>query len=277
MGAGATITTPSCPLGHPRRRQSGAADPGNRPGQVPGRHRHTCGGVRDRWPADAPEWRELFRFGFSSFDTVVSHCCVMLMSPTPKAVMHESRLCFAPRFRRFEQTPPLWKGSCPIGNFFGWREFPIRALILPRRSLSMSMTQTLAPHLPYLRRYARALTGSQATGDAHVRAALHGPFGRGRKPDRRGSAPGRPVPAVPRHLAVAGPSIMTTADRGGKSPENRLKALSASKRAALLLDRGRGLQPGRSRLHHRREPRGSRKAPSWTRRRPSTASSPAGS
>ena len=36
----------------------------------------------------------------------------------------------------------------------------------------MSMTQTLAPHLPYLRRYARALTGSQSSGDAHVRAAL---------------------------------------------------------------------------------------------------------
>src|SRR5476649_2092014 len=36
----------------------------------------------------------------------------------------------------------------------------------------MSMTQVLAPHLPYLRRYARALTGSQRSGDAHVRAAL---------------------------------------------------------------------------------------------------------
>ena len=36
----------------------------------------------------------------------------------------------------------------------------------------MSMSQTLAPHLPYLRRYARALTGSQPSGDAHVRAAL---------------------------------------------------------------------------------------------------------
>ena len=35
----------------------------------------------------------------------------------------------------------------------------------------MSMSQTLAPHLPYLRRYARALTGSQTSGDAHVRAA----------------------------------------------------------------------------------------------------------
>src|SRR3569623_915285 len=36
----------------------------------------------------------------------------------------------------------------------------------------MSMSQTLAPHIPYLRRYARALTGSQSSGDDHVRAAL---------------------------------------------------------------------------------------------------------
>lgn len=36
----------------------------------------------------------------------------------------------------------------------------------------MTATAALAPHLPYLRRYARALTGSQASGDAYVRAAL---------------------------------------------------------------------------------------------------------
>ena len=36
----------------------------------------------------------------------------------------------------------------------------------------MSLGQSLAPHLPYLRRYARALTGSQASGDAYVRATL---------------------------------------------------------------------------------------------------------
>jgi CheY-like chemotaxis protein/DNA-directed RNA polymerase specialized sigma24 family protein len=34
------------------------------------------------------------------------------------------------------------------------------------------MTATLGPHLPYLRRYARALTGSQTSGDAYVRASL---------------------------------------------------------------------------------------------------------
>lgn len=36
----------------------------------------------------------------------------------------------------------------------------------------MSTTATLGPHLPYLRRYARALTGSQTSGDAYVRATL---------------------------------------------------------------------------------------------------------
>ena len=36
----------------------------------------------------------------------------------------------------------------------------------------MSTTTTLGPHLPYLRRYARALTGSQVSGDAYVRASL---------------------------------------------------------------------------------------------------------
>ncbi|GAA4761215.1 anti-anti sigma factor/receiver protein PhyR [Stakelama sediminis] len=36
----------------------------------------------------------------------------------------------------------------------------------------MSLGQQLAPHLPFLRRYGRALTGSQSEGDRYVRAAL---------------------------------------------------------------------------------------------------------
>lgn len=36
----------------------------------------------------------------------------------------------------------------------------------------MSLLARLAPHLPYVRRYARALTGEQATGDNYVRVAL---------------------------------------------------------------------------------------------------------
>jgi len=36
----------------------------------------------------------------------------------------------------------------------------------------MSLGQQLAPHLPFVRRYARALTGSQVHGDSYVRATL---------------------------------------------------------------------------------------------------------
>ena len=36
----------------------------------------------------------------------------------------------------------------------------------------MSISQTVTRHLPYLRRYARALTGSQAAGDAYVAATI---------------------------------------------------------------------------------------------------------
>ena len=37
---------------------------------------------------------------------------------------------------------------------------------------AMSLGQQLAPHLPFLRRYGRALTGSQGHGDKYVRATL---------------------------------------------------------------------------------------------------------
>ena len=36
----------------------------------------------------------------------------------------------------------------------------------------MSLLARLAPHLPYIRRYARALTGDQHTGDSYVRVSL---------------------------------------------------------------------------------------------------------
>ncbi len=36
----------------------------------------------------------------------------------------------------------------------------------------MSLAKTIAPHIPYLRRFARSLTGSQPSGDAYVEASL---------------------------------------------------------------------------------------------------------
>jgi len=40
------------------------------------------------------------------------------------------------------------------------------------RGVAMSLRETLGPQIPYLRRYARALTGSQSLGDAAVRETL---------------------------------------------------------------------------------------------------------
>jgi DNA-directed RNA polymerase specialized sigma24 family protein len=36
----------------------------------------------------------------------------------------------------------------------------------------MKLAASIAPHLPYLRRFSRALTGSQNSGDAYVAAVL---------------------------------------------------------------------------------------------------------
>ena len=106
----------------------------------------------------------------------------------------------------------------------------------------MSMSQTLAPHLPYLRRYARALCGSQQSGDTYVRAALSALLAGDQTlvegvPPRVGlyrvfhaiwsTASGR----IDETTNVAnGPGAKQPA-----TPEARLKALDANKRAALLL------------------------------------------
>ena len=100
----------------------------------------------------------------------------------------------------------------------------------------MSMSQTLAPHLPYLRRYARALTGSQASGDAHVRAALTALL-EGDKALIEGVPPGG-LYRLFHAIWQSGAEHFDEASQpsaGGKTPESRLKSLSASKRAALLL------------------------------------------
>ena len=96
----------------------------------------------------------------------------------------------------------------------------------------MSISQTLAPHLPYLRRYARALTGSQASGDAHVRAALTALL-EGDESLTEGVPPRVGLYRLFHAIWQSGAEHCDEAEAG--SPENRLKALSASKRAALLL------------------------------------------
>lgn len=102
----------------------------------------------------------------------------------------------------------------------------------------MSMTQTLAPHLPYLRRYARALTGSQASGDAYVRAALTALVA-----GDQGLVEGvSPRVGLYRLFHAIWESASARLDEPGKesdpasaTPEARLRALDGHKRSALLL------------------------------------------
>jgi CheY-like chemotaxis protein len=102
----------------------------------------------------------------------------------------------------------------------------------------MSISQTLAPHLPYLRRYARALTGSQASGDAHVRAALTALLSGGHSlmegvPPRVGLY--RLFHAIWQSGAEHYDDRTQAPGGTDKTPEARLRSLSTAKRAALLL------------------------------------------
>jgi len=100
----------------------------------------------------------------------------------------------------------------------------------------MSMSQILAPHLPYLRRYARALTGSQPSGDAHVRAALTALLA-GDQSLMEGVPPRVGLYRVFHAIWQSGAEHYdeTGGPAPGKNPEARLRSLSANRRAALLL------------------------------------------
>jgi len=100
----------------------------------------------------------------------------------------------------------------------------------------MNMTETLAPHLPYLRRYGRALTGSQETGDAYVRNTLSALLSGERSlpegvPPRLGLY--RVFQAIWDPDVAPGPQA-SKAD-GTTRPDGLLKALMPTGRAALLL------------------------------------------
>jgi CheY-like chemotaxis protein len=100
----------------------------------------------------------------------------------------------------------------------------------------MTVTEALAPHLPYLRRYARALTGSQSSGDAYVRAALAAVLAG--KSDLSQDLP--PRVALYRLFHVIWSTSASQFDQEASdvkqlTPEERLRSLSSADRAALLL------------------------------------------
>jgi len=102
----------------------------------------------------------------------------------------------------------------------------------------MSLGDQIAKNLPYLRRYARALTGSQATGDAFVRATLEAALA---DEDLKASLEGGRVPLYRAFNKVWGSAYMEAPDSGSdfsaheEAASGRLKAITPMNRQALLL------------------------------------------
>lgn len=98
----------------------------------------------------------------------------------------------------------------------------------------MTPTQQIVSHLPYLRRYARALTGSQKAGDAYVVAVLEALVEDKETLDR--SLPSRA--ALYRVFTRIWRSASFEMEGGGSrptSPERRLDALTPLSKQAFLL------------------------------------------
>ena len=104
----------------------------------------------------------------------------------------------------------------------------------------MTMTQSFAPHLPYLRRYARALTGSQSAGDSYVRATLSALL------EKEQSVAESVAPRVGLYQVfhaiwssasghIEAEMAPPQTENKPSAPQARLAMLDAHKRAALLL------------------------------------------
>jgi DNA-directed RNA polymerase specialized sigma24 family protein/CheY-like chemotaxis protein len=106
------------------------------------------------------------------------------------------------------------------------------------RGSYMNLAREIAPHLPYLRRYARALTGAQQSGDNFVAAALEAIVAR---PDEFPTTGGARVGLyqvfhriwASANIEVGDDDAETT--RGARKAQERLRALAPLSRQALLL------------------------------------------
>ncbi len=105
----------------------------------------------------------------------------------------------------------------------------------------MSLVEQFGPHLPYLRRYARALTGSQASGDSYIRASL---TALAEDPTQvTDELP--PRQALYRFFHVIWGSTGARLEQpagGSGTPETKLQALAPVERQAFLLTALEGFQ-----------------------------------
>ncbi|MBD3729665.1 MAG: response regulator [Sphingomonadales bacterium] len=102
----------------------------------------------------------------------------------------------------------------------------------------MSLGAHVASNLPYLRRYARALTGSQTAGDAYVRATLEAALS---DDDLRASLEGGRVPLYRAFTRLWESAWLEVADLPGEAnlheaaAHERLSTITPRNRQALLL------------------------------------------
>jgi len=104
----------------------------------------------------------------------------------------------------------------------------------------MSLGDQVAANLPYLRRYARALTGSQQTGDAFVRATLEAALA---DEDLKSSLSGGRVPLYKAFNKVWSSAYLEVAGDDGDddrafhegAAQDRLRTITPLNRQALLL------------------------------------------
>ena len=108
----------------------------------------------------------------------------------------------------------------------------------------MSLLERLAPHLPYVRRYARALTGDQRGGDAYVRASLEALAG------GEATLSAHLTPRVALYQVFhtiwggTGAQLETTHDSlEGNDPGRRLMRIPPRSRQAFLLTALEGFNP----------------------------------
>ncbi len=102
----------------------------------------------------------------------------------------------------------------------------------------MSIGAEVASHLPFLRRYARALTGSQSTGDAFVRATLEAALADSHLAE---SLRGGRVPLYKAFTKVWASAYLEVVDEGAskgiheQAAQDQLRRITPVNRQALLL------------------------------------------
>jgi CheY-like chemotaxis protein len=108
----------------------------------------------------------------------------------------------------------------------------------------MSLLARLAPHLPYVRRYARALTGDQVTGDQYVRETLTS------LAEGKAELPASMTPRVALYhvfhatWSVTGEKLETApGEYLGGDPSRRLMRITPRSRQAFLLTALEGFTP----------------------------------